>query len=39
MASLVLDRVTKTYQSRGKRPVLAVDDLNLAIKEDRKSVV
>lgn len=33
MASLVLDRVTKTYQSRGKRPVLAVDDLNLAIRD------
>ena len=25
MASLVLDRVTKTYKSRGKPPVLAVD--------------
>ena len=33
MASLVLDRVTKTYQPRGKKPVLAVDDLNLAIKD------
>ena len=33
MASLVLDRVTKTYQSRGKKPVLAVDALGLAVKD------
>lgn len=33
MASLVLDRVTKTYRSRGKSPVLAVDALDLAIKD------
>jgi multiple sugar transport system ATP-binding protein len=33
MASLVLDQVTKTYPSRGKAAVLAVDRLNLAIND------
>ena len=31
MASLVLERVNKTYQSRGKASVLAVDNLSLGI--------
>jgi multiple sugar transport system ATP-binding protein len=31
MASLVLERVNKTYQSRGKASVLAVDNLDLRI--------